>query len=246
MTGTIGSTATVGFSVSAASFSAIALRATGANGREYRLVSTDDTNGLGGSQLIVYNQTNNAVVNRCDYSYNFVPGGDNNRSLGTLQARWSVVYAGAGTINTSDAREKTPIRPLTSLEKAAGLALGRELGGFHFLSSTSMDTSIEHIGMTVQRAIEILEAHDLIASNYAFVVHESWPATPEVTWQTDPEYDLEGNLIRPPQTIVIEPAKPAGDRYGFRMDQLLAFVMRAICEQVDLFLSANGGAESAG
>jgi hypothetical protein len=44
------------------------------------------------------------------YDTYFRPGFDNFISLGAAQNRWSVVYAGTGTINTSDARDKTNIQ----------------------------------------------------------------------------------------------------------------------------------------
>jgi hypothetical protein len=40
------------------------------------------------------------------------PGGDNSQSLGVAGQRWSVIFAGSGTINTSDARDKRDIESL--------------------------------------------------------------------------------------------------------------------------------------
>ncbi|MCF8278685.1 MAG: tail fiber domain-containing protein [Flavobacteriales bacterium] len=42
----------------------------------------------------------------------FQPASDNNKTLGTASNRWSVVYAGNGTINTSDGRDKENVREL--------------------------------------------------------------------------------------------------------------------------------------
>lgn len=44
------------------------------------------------------------------------PSTDNTKNLGTSGARWATVYAGTGTINTSDRNEKTAIRSLTDDE----------------------------------------------------------------------------------------------------------------------------------
>lgn len=42
-------------------FAALALQATGTNGREYRLSSTDDANGLGGGKLVIFDETASAA-----------------------------------------------------------------------------------------------------------------------------------------------------------------------------------------
>ena len=47
-----------------------------------------------------------------EFTSNLVPESDDNRDLGTLTRRWNSVYATDGTINTSDAREKTNIKNL--------------------------------------------------------------------------------------------------------------------------------------
>ena len=86
---------------------------------------------------------------------------DNSQTLGAAANRWSVVYAGTGTINTSDAREKTPVRPLTASEIAAARSLSAEIGVYQWLDmieEKGADEARLHIGMTVQRAIEIINA----------------------------------------------------------------------------------------
>lgn len=126
---------------------------------------------------------------------------DNTTTLGTGALRWSVVYAGTGTINTSDAREKTAVAPLTVAEIAASKDLAREVGSFQFLAAVADKGAAarRHIGMTVQKAMEIMTAHGLDPMRYAFICRDSWSAT-----ETD----------------------PAGDRYGFRADELLLFIAR--------------------
>lgn len=49
------------------------------------------------------------LTDRCrvDHDGTFRPAADNTYSIGSASYRWSVVYAGTGTINTSDARDKT-------------------------------------------------------------------------------------------------------------------------------------------
>ncbi len=139
---------------------------------------------------------------------NVRPISDGTRTLGNAGNRWSVVYASTGTINTSDAREKTAVRALTSAEVAAAKQLAAEIGGYKFLSAIASKGEANartHIGMTVQRAIEVMQSHGLNPFAYGFICYDSWPAK---------------------AAAEDEPAQAAGDRYSFRPDELLLFIAR--------------------
>lgn len=105
------------------------------------------------------------------------PSTDNNRDLGSASRRWGVVRAGTGVINTSDAREKTEVRPLTPAELEAAQDLGAAIGAYRWLEqvSSKRERAREHIGMTVQAAIAILESHGLDPFRYGFICYDSWP-----------------------------------------------------------------------
>lgn len=143
---------------------------------------------------------------------NLRSNGDNLYSFGTGSNRWSVIYAATGAINTSDAREKTPVRPMDSQEIAAAQALVAEIGTYQWLASVEAkgDDARLHVGMTVQRAIEIMDDHDLNPYAYGFICYDRWDAQEEVTEDGE----------------VVQPHRPAGDRYSFRMDQLILFIAR--------------------
>lgn len=142
------------------------------------------------------------------------PGADNTQTLGSGALRWSTVYAGTGAINTSDAREKTAVHDLDTAELDCAMALSKEIGSFKFLSSVAQKNAGArlHIGMTVQRAMEVMESFGLDPLQYAFICHDKWPA----------ENDEEG-----------KETKPAGDRYGFRADELGLFIMRGLAARLD-------------
>ena len=165
------------------------------------------------------------------------PGVDNAQSVGSASYRWSVVYAGTGTINTSDAREKTAVSDLTSNELAAAKDLAKEIGTYKFLASIAEKGELSarnHIGMTVQRAIEIMELHGLNPFEYGFICFDEWgeltqeiPAV--IEQQETGEVDEDGNPIM--EDVEVEPARTeivreAGDRYSFRPDELLMFIAR--------------------
>lgn len=156
---------------------------------------------------------------------------DNARSLGTASMRWSVVYAGTGAINTSDARDKTAVRALLASEIAAAQQLASEIGAYKFLAAVEEkgDAAREHAGMTVQRAIEVMQQHGLSPFNYGFICYDEWdaetvehPAQYERTEQADGTY-ANGDLISEAWTEVV---REAGNRYSFRPDELLLFVAR--------------------
>lgn len=137
----------------------------------------------------------------------FSPATDNSYSVGTASLRASVVYAATGTINTSDAREKTRVSRLSASELAAASELAKEIGSYKFISSVAGkgDSARLHIGMTVQRAIEVMISHGLDPFAYSFICHDSWE-------------DEDG----------------ANDMYGFRIDQLIMFIARGMEERIRL------------
>lgn len=81
------------------------------------------------------------------------PQTDNATSLGYPSNRWSVLYAATGAINTSDAREKTPLRAIPDSVKRAIQRVIDGVGVFQWLPSVA--TKGEggarlHIGVTAQ------------------------------------------------------------------------------------------------
>lgn len=98
-----------------------------------------------------------------------LPATDNIYPLGSLTERWTEVFAANGVINTSDARLKT-VRTLSAPEIDAAVAMSKEVRLFEWLAEHGQGKL--HIGMTVQRAIQILEACHLDPSKYAFIVQD--------------------------------------------------------------------------
>ena len=148
----------------------------------------------------------------------FVPNGivrsstDNTKSLGTASFRWSVVYAGTGTINTSDEREKQQIRSLSDSEKTVAIKLKGLIKAFKFNDAVEKkgDGARIHFGVIAQEVKSAFEAEGLVAEKYAVLCYDEWDAQEEVK-------DSEGN--------VIQPACEAGNRYGVRYDELFAFII---------------------
>ena len=149
-----------------------------------------------------------------------LPNLDNVQQNGDPAKRWSVIYAASGTISTSDAREKTSVRTLTASEVACAQSLGKEIGVFKFLYAVAEkgEGARQHVGMTVQRAVEIFNAHGLDAAAYGLICHDVW----EDKFVDHPALgDPESGDYLPEWR---EQTQIAGSRYGFRYDQLALFI----------------------
>lgn len=179
-----------------------------------------------GSDLRFGTTSNGAttVTDRCrvDQDGTFRPAADNTYNLGNASYRWKEVFAGTGSINTSDARHKTDVRELSADEIAAAKALVKEIGAYQFLDSVAKKGSGNarlHIGMTVQRVMQIMQNYGLEPTRYGFVCFDAWAHEKQ---EYEAVIDSEGNIVEP--AYVYE--RQAGDLYGFRTDQLLMFIAR--------------------
>jgi hypothetical protein len=101
-------------------------------------------------------------------SGNIQPGADNTQSMGTSDFRWSVVYAGTGSINTSDANQKQDIADLDETEKEVAIAIKGLIKKFRFRDAVlakGSDARI-HVGVIAQDVKAAFEAKGLDASRY--------------------------------------------------------------------------------
>lgn len=137
------------------------------------------------------------------------PFQDDTYLFGTGSLRWSQIYAATGTINTSDEREKQQVFELSEAERAVALRLKNLIRHFKFndaVSKKGEDARI-HVGVIAQDVIAAFAAEGLDATRYALLCYDEW----------EDERDEDGNI-----TI------QAGNRYGIRYDELLAFVIGAM------------------
>lgn len=163
-------------------------------------------------------RTSNAIRLIVESGGGVRPGADNSQNLGAAAARWATIFAGTGTINTSDEREKLWRGTPTEVECRAARRIACELGFFQWtdaIAQKGTDGARLHFGVRAQAVWAILADEGLIdpldgesdpTSRYAFLCHDGW----------DEERDGEGVL-----------AGAAGDRFGIRPDQLALFVIAA-------------------
>lgn len=159
------------------------------------------------------------------------PGGDNVRSLGVSFWRWSVVYAATGTINTSDARTKQQVQDLTEAERAVAKRIKGLIKTFKFNDAVEAkgDKARIHVGVVAQEVKAAFEAEGLDPNNYGLFCHDSWGDQFEDIYEDQEIVNADGvpeiksvNTGRKKQVVV------AGDRFGVRYEELLAFVIAAL------------------
>jgi hypothetical protein len=144
-------------------------------------------------------------------------GVDNTYKLGTASYRWSVVYAGNGTINTSDEREKEQIQDIDAKALKAWEKVNYVQFKFKDAVVKKGDGARWHFGLIAQRVKAAFESEGLDAFAYGLLCYDEWEATSAI--MGSPGIDAEGNQL---EEVEIKAATTAGNRYGIRYEQALA------------------------
>lgn len=127
---------------------------------------------------------------------------DNANSLGTAAHRASVVYAATGTINTSDALEKTSLRPFSEAERRAVRRIIAGAGMFQWRDAIASKGETEarlHAGITAQDVAAAFQAEGLDPARYGVFCADS-----------------------------VEDGEKTKTRLGVRYDQLFAMALAAL------------------
>lgn len=165
---------------------------------------------VGGSYATIYTETahglklgtNNTSRWEIQSGGSMNPSVDNTYDLGSGSYRIATVYAGTGTINTSDQNEKQEISSLSSAELSAAAALKCLIKKFRFRDAVAEkgDAARIHVGAIAQEVEQAFISSGLDPSRYGLFCRDEW---------TD-----ETGVVRV--------------RLGLRYDELLAFVISAI------------------
>jgi hypothetical protein len=162
--------------------------------------------------------------NRLDCGYQARPATDNAVSMGSATNRWTEVFAVAGVINTSDVREKTPIEGMDEAERRVALKAKSLMGKFKWNESIEKkgDAARIHFGIGAQTLAQCFTDEGLNPHAYGMFCYDEWGdefiTVPAVL-------DENGNEVESERQ---EQTQKAGNRYGVRYDQLLAFILSAI------------------
>ncbi|WWY65283.1 tail fiber protein [Klebsiella phage vB_KpnD_ghw] len=153
-----------------------------------------------------------------DHNGNFIPMGDGGYDIGWGSGRVNNIYAKNGAINTSDGRMKNDVRAMSDPETEAAKAIAKEIGFWTWKEQADMNDVREHCGLTVQRAMEIMESFGLEPFKYGFICYDKWDEQTVISEYGPANEDGSENPIY--KTI------PAGDRYSFRIDELNMFIAK--------------------
>ena len=164
-------------------------------------------NVVGGSSNIYRVQDNGTT--KIDLRSNAFLPQNGTLTLGGASNLWTEVYAANGTINTSDERYKQDIDSLDAAEQAVAQTLKGLVKKFRFKDAVEKkgDDARIHVGVIAQEVVQAFADQGLDANRYGLLCYDEW----------QDEFDEDGN-----QT------KVAGDRYGVRYEQLLAFIIAAL------------------
>lgn len=163
-----------------------------------------------------------AVIATRTAGVGFGPGADNTQSLGEASFRWSVVYAGNGTINTSDERAKQQIEAIPQAWLDAWGDVDYMRFKFNDAVEKKGDAARWHVGLIAQRVKEAFEARGIDPFAIGLLCFDQWDDI-EVEKLVE---DENGNPVLDEKTgeavMQKQVIRMAGDQYGIRYEQALA------------------------
>ena len=161
---------------------------------------------------------------------NVRPHTDNEKTLGTAGNRWSEIFAGNGTINTSDANEKQQIQALEEAEIRVAKEIKKLVKKFKFNDAVEKkgDNARIHAGFIAQEIEQAFIDEGLNPENYSLFCKDTWQqkiVTKEAVVETiTDETGLEETKIIEPEEFYFEEKT----RLGLRYNQILSFVISVL------------------
>ncbi len=136
---------------------------------------------------------------------------DNIQNLGSPSIRWSTVYAGTGTINTSDKNLKTEIIDISSAELATAKEIKGKIKRYKFLDAVERkgDGARNHFGVIAQDVEDCFKSNGLNPNDYALFCKDT--------------YYTIGDKVVIGDDIPLEAKK--NERLGIRYDELICFII---------------------
>jgi hypothetical protein len=150
---------------------------------------------------------------------NIYPYADNVSSCGLALNRWSVVYAATGTINTSDARQKTIIGSLNAAEQAVAKTIKGLFKTFKFNSAIVKKGAGAriHVGVSAQDVQAAFIAQGLDPNSYGLFCSDTWYEVNGKVQDNNGDYYTANS----PNAVSVT-------QLGIRYEELLAFVISAM------------------
>jgi hypothetical protein len=168
----------------------------------------------GGSDTDFVISFNSTEAYRIDSSGHLLPGADNTRNLGSGSKRYGTVYAGTGSINTSDEREKRDVDAIPGAWLDAWGAV--EWSRFRFKGGDRW-----HVGLIAQRVHAAFADEGLDAFDIGLCCFDAWEEVREPVLGTTGKPTTKTRVVQ-----------TAGDRWGLRYDE--CFAMEAAWQRREL------------
>lgn len=163
---------------------------------------------------------------------------DNTYAGWSASQRPTVLYAVSGAINTSDEREKEWRSAATDKELDAAWECYNELGFYQWVDGNRF-----HYGLRAQRVWAIFAKHGLVDpivngkpgnAPFAFLCYDVW----DEQYQTVFENEQPSGVVGDTGNQILQKTRkqvttPAGDRFGFRPDQLDRLMMAALKRETE-------------
>ncbi|MNJ23005.1 hypothetical protein D3C77_173830 [compost metagenome] len=147
---------------------------------------------------------------------------DNTYSSGSASFRWSTVFAGTGTINTSDERHKRNIQQVPDKVLDALSLVPFEMYQMDDAYLEKGDGARWHFGVVAQRVKEAFEKCDLDPFSYGLLCYDEWDDVCEPEIETITIVDCDGvEAVTDRETGKMMVVKEAGNRYGIRYEEML-------------------------
>jgi hypothetical protein len=175
--------------------------------------------------------TGNSVLYPLTVNGITAPFTDNTFTLGSAADRWSTVFAGSGTINTSDERDKQDVAELDDAEKRVAVALKKLVKKYRFKDAVERkgDQARIHVGVMAQEVVAAFTKEGLDATRYSLLCYDEWDAIYEpVIAQREAVDDERKTYMEDYETGEQRLVREAGNRYGVRYEELLAFIIAAL------------------
>lgn len=152
------------------------------------------------------------------FSSSIRPGADNTMDFGTATNRGRTAYFVTGTINTSDAREKTA--PCDITEAVLDAADDISINVWQWLDAIAKkgeDQARWHFGPIAQQVRDAFAKHGLDGCDYGLLCYDKWDDQFEDVLDDDGAPTGEQRMVT-----------AAGDRWGIRPDQCLWLIAAAL------------------
>ena len=148
-------------------------------------------------------------------SGSLVPGTDNTQQLGSASFRWSEIFAGTGTINTSDREEKDDFTSISAKLKRIGLVAKGLLVQFKYKEAKVRKGSGAriHFGISAQDLYTAFEDEGLDPFEYGVLCKDEW-------------WEYRGDTYESEDSAPREAVRK--EIYGIRYDELNALILSSI------------------